>query len=232
MSQILAAALLWIVTHLGISSSPVRAVLVQRIGAGPYLLLYSIVAAATLGLLIYVFISVPRFEYWWMPNPDLYWVAKLTMPIACILLVGGFLVQNPSNVGQDQATAKLEDPSQTALMATGVTRITRHPVQWAITIWAAGHVIANGDIVSVIFFSSIFVVSFFGAMLMDRKKAGSMGDHWQAYTGVTSNVPFMALFTGRNRLVWSELWIPIVAGLLLYLAMYYFHETLSGAPIV
>ena len=105
-------------------------------------------------------------NYLWMPNPDLYWVAKLTMPIALILLVGGFMVKNPTNVGMS-----IEDPDSAADMARGVTRITRHPLQWAIVLWAAGHIVANGDVVSIIFFSSFLLLSGVGSFLMDQKKA-------------------------------------------------------------
>lgn len=227
MSEIWVASLLWVGTHLGLSSTPLRKILVGVIGEQFYLLVYSLLAAGTLGYLIWVYTDVPRFDYLWLPNPDLYWFAKLTMPVALILLVGGFMVKNPTNVGMT-----IDDPDQARELARGVTRITRHPLQWAIILWAAGHVIANGDWVSVIFFSSFFVLSLLGSMLMDKKKAVTLGPGWQGYAAVTSNVPFVAIVAGRNRLVIKELGLPVVVGLVVYAVAYYFHESYTGAVVI
>ena len=227
MTEIWIAAIAWVVTHLGLSSTPARAALVAKLGPNAFLGLYSLIAAATLGALIWAYGQAPRFDYLWLPNPDLYWVSKLTMPIACIFLLGGFMVPNPTMVGMT-----VEDDEQIVAMARGVTRITRHPFQWAVVIWSAGHIVANGDQVSIIFFSSIGIVSLAGTVLMDRKKAAAFGSVWAAYAGVTSNVPFAAILSGRNRLKWAELWVPIAAGLVLYAVFYWAHELITGAVIV
>ncbi len=227
MAEMWLAGLLWVITHLGISSSPVRRVLVDKIGTGPYLAFYSIVAAASLAYLIWTYGRVPRFDYLWLPNPDLYWVSKITMPLAFIFLLGGFLVTNPTNLG-----VRLDDPTQAADLARGVTRITRHPLQWAIVIWGLGHIVANGDLVSIIFFGSFVLLSGLGGVLIDLKKAQTLGPGWGSYARVTSNLPFLAIVTGRNRLVLSELWVPVLLGLAGYAVAYYFHEALTGSVIV
>ena len=227
MAEMWLAALLWVGTHLGISSTPLRKAIVGAIGEQAYLGLYSLIAAGTLAYLIWVYTDVPRFEYLWLPNPDLYWVAKLTMPIAFILLLGGFMVKNPTNVGMS-----IDDPEHASDLARGVTRITRHPLQWAIVLWATGHLVANGDKVSVVFFSSFLALSLAGSVLMDRKKAATLGEGWQGYAAVTSNVPFGAIITGRNRLAPKELLLPVLVGLAVYALAYYFHESYSGAVII
>ena len=227
MTEIILAAVFWVASHLLISSTPLRQALVNAMGEKIYLGLYSLVAVGALVNLVWVYHDMPRFEYMWLPNPDLYWVAKATMPVAFILLVGGFMVPNPSNVGM-----QIADPESAAEMARGVTRITRHPFQWAVIIWAVGHIVANGDVVSVVFFASFGLLSLFGSMLLDRKKSQTMGPAWGAYARVTSNVPFVALITGRNRLVLKELLVPLVLGLVVHALVYYFHETISGAVIV
>ncbi len=227
MTEMWFAALFWVFSHLGISSTPLRGTLVRMLGERGYLGVYSLVAAGALANLIWVYTDVLRFDYIWLPNPDLYWVAKITMPIALILLLGGFMVRNPTNVGMS-----FDDPEQAADLATGVTRITRHPLQWAVVIWALGHLIANGDWVSVIFFGSFVVLSFAGSFLMDHKKALTMGEGWTRYAAVTSNVPFLAILTGRNKLRLGELWLPTLIGLVAYALLYYFHEAISGVVIV
>jgi len=227
MQEVLIATVIWLVTHLGISSTPLRRVITGAIGEGLYLGLYSLLAAASLGYLIWVYTDVPRFDYLWLPNPDLYWVAKLTMPGAFILMLGGFMVKNPTAVG-----VRIEDPAQAAELARGVTRITRHPLQWAIIIWGIGHIVANGDNVSVVFFSGFLILSLAGSVLMDVKKAASLGEAWTAYANVTSNVPFVAILAGRNRLDFKELIMPIGAGLIVYAIAYYFHETYTGSIVI
>jgi uncharacterized membrane protein len=231
MAELWFAAAIWLVTHLGISSTPLRGVLVNTIGQGAYLGLYSLVAAGSLGYLIWVYPSVPSFDYLWLPNPDLYWAAKITMPVAFILLVGGFMVRNPTNVGMSISDTP-EAIEQAREMAKGVTRITRHPLQWAIVIWGVGHVIANGDWVSVIFFSTLALLGLIGGYLIDRKKAIALGAGWDAYAAVTSNLPFAAIVSGRNPLVAKELALPVLVGALVYGLVFYFHEAITGAIII
>ena len=226
MSEISLAALLWVGTHLGLSSSALRGKLVGITGAQGFLGLYSIVAAATLGYLIYVYTIVERYDYFWLPNPDLFWVSKLLMPIALILIVGGFMVKNPTMVGATLNAAEAES------IAKGVTRITRHPFQWGVVLWAGSHMVANGDWVSWVFFGSFAIISLVGCVLMDIKKANTMGDAWQTYSKVTSNVPFAAIFSGRNHLQLKELVLPIVVGSAVYALVYYFHDAITGTVVI
>lgn len=231
MAELWFAAVIWLVTHLGISSTPLRGALVRALGQTVYLIAYSLIAAASLAYLVWIYTVTARFDYLWLPDPDLYWVAKVTMPLAFILLVGGFMVRNPTNVGMTMANTP-QGLERAAKMARGVTRITRHPLQWAVIIWGAGHVVANGDWVSVVFFSTFVVLGLLGGILLDRKKASTMGEAWSAYAAVTSNLPFAAIATGRNRLVLRELLLPIVAGTIVYAVVFYFHEFLTGAIII
>lgn len=226
MSEISLAALLWVGTHLGLSSSALRGKLVSITGAQGFLALYSIVAAASLGYLIYVYTVVERYDYFWLPNPGLFWVSKLLMPIALILVVGGFMVKNPTMVG---ATLNAEEAES---IATGVTRITRHPFQWGVVLWTGSHMVANGDWVSWVFFGSFAVISLVGCLLMDHKKANTMGGAWQTYAEVTSNVPFAAILSGRNHLSPKELVSPIVVGSAVYALVYYFHDAITGTVVI
>jgi len=221
MAELWLAAGLWVGTHLGISSTPVRGGLVRVMGEGLYMLFYSLLAAVTLGYLIWVYVHAPRFDYLWMPDPDLYWYAKLSMPLAMMLLAGGFMA--PKAVDPQQAEA---EPFR------GVFRITRHPMQWAIIIWAVGHIIANGDTLSLVFFSAFLAVSFLGTLLMDHKKSMADPHRWQQLTAKSSNIPFAALVTGRNRWAVQEWLLPLLVGCVVYVAAYYFHEFYTGAVIV
>ena len=229
MNEIIIAALLWLGTHLGLSSSSLRPRLVNVVGAQGFLGIYSLVALATLAYLIWVYGVVPRETYLWLPNPDLFWIAKITMPIACVLLVGGFMVRNPTMVGM---TLDEMSDDEVKNLATGVTRITRHPFQWAVVLWGLSHMAVNGDLVSWVFFLSFVLLSFLGTMAMDKKKALTLGEGWQAYAGVTSNLPFGAIASGRNRLAIKELILPAIVGLVTYGLMYWGHEFITGTVVI
>ena len=228
MEQVIVAAGIWVISHLGLSSTRLRPLLVNRVGEQGFLGIYSLVAFASLGYLIWAYIDAQRFEYFWLPNIELNWIPKLTMPIATTFLMGGFLVSNPTMVGAQLSAEQAADSD----VARGVTRITRHPFQWAVIIWGLGHIAANGDQVSVVFFASFVLLSLLGSILLDKKKAQSLGAAWQAYAAKTSNVPFLAIATGRNKLAVSELWLPIVVGIVTYAVLYYFHESFTGAVVV
>ena len=228
MIYIILAALLFVGTHLGISSTGLRSRLVGAVGERGFLVLYSLIAIATLSYLIWLYNELPRYDYLWMPSPERYMAAKILMPLAMILAIGGFLVKNPTMVGGE----RLLKGSSAEDLARGVTRITRHPFQWGVLLWAISHLIANGDVNSVVFFSAFGLLAGLGTLAMDRKKAQTLGAGWTAYAGVTSNVPFAAVLSGRNRLVVSELWLPVLLGLLGYAALAWRHEWVSGVRIL
>jgi len=226
--EILLAGALFVGTHFGLSSTGVRPRLVAALGERGFLVFYSLVSAATLGFLIYLYGNLPRFDYLWTPSPTLYLVAKLIMPVAMILLLGGFLARNPTAVGMAD---QLDDPALRDDPARGLARITRHPFQWSVVLWAVAHLIANGDTHSVAFFSAFLVLSLGGTVLIDRKKAAGHPEGWRAYAAATSNLPFAAIATGRNRLVLRELWLPVAVGLAGYALTFWGHEWVGGVRI-
>lgn len=228
MGALLIAALVLLVTHLGISGTALRGQLVSRIGEQAYLGVYSVITLASMGYFIWLYGELPRLDYLWFPDPVLYWVPKILMVIACVLMVGGFMVKNPTSVGQESA---LDSQESVIAAATGVNRITRHPFQWAVILWAASHLVANGDTVSVVFFTAFILLSGIGSLSLDAKKQATLGDAFTPFAALTSNLPFGAILAGRNKLVLGELLLPLVAGIVLYLAFYFGHEWLSGVGI-
>jgi uncharacterized membrane protein len=222
------AGLLFLGTHFGLSSTSLRRTLVARLGERGFLAIFSLFALVTLSYLIWLYGELPRYDYFWLPSPELYLVPKIVMPIALILAVGGFMVPNPTNVGAEKL---LTQPAEGDI-ARGVTRITRHPFQWGVVLWASSHLIANGDSISVMFFATFLLLSGFGTVLMDRKKSATLGDDWISYRDQTSNLPFAAIFSGRNRLVVSELWLPVAVGLAVYVLLFWGHAWVAGVRIV
>jgi uncharacterized membrane protein len=196
-------------THF-VSSTPLRPALVRAMGEWPYRGLYALVAFATLGWMIWAYANAPTEPLW----PGLRPLPAAVMPFAFILLVCGFW-RNPTIVGADRLL-KSADP------ARGMIRITRHPIMWSFMLWSLAHVLARGDVKSVIFFGGLFALAALGTVSIDSKKASN--PDWARFASVTSNIPFVAIAQGRNRIVWREIgWLRPAAGLALFFLVFFFH---------
>jgi uncharacterized membrane protein len=223
MIQLLLAAAFLIASHYGISSTPLRGSLVDRLGERSYLAVYSAIALVAIVWLSIAYAGAPHVGLW----PFAAWMALvplLLMPVALIFLVGGVSTPNPTAVG---APDRL-DPEDSA---RGILRITRHPVMWAIALFALTHMLANGDLASLIFFGSVAALALIGTLLLDRKYAARRGADWRGFAEVTSNVPFGAIAADRQRIVFEEIgWLRIGAAFALYIALLVLHPWLFGVP--
>jgi uncharacterized membrane protein len=224
LSGLVFAGALFVVAHLGISSTGLRGVLVRTLGERGYLGVYSLLAIVTLVYLILTYNASSHAQFLWVPTHALRGIAFAVMPVAMMFLFGGFMVRNPTAVGQQAMLAGIGEGS-------GLLRITRHPFQWAVVLWATVHIIANGDAASLIFFGSLGTLSLVGTFAIDAKKARTMGEAWSRFAAVTSNVPFAAIAAGRNRLAVAELWLPLGVGLLGYGLVLWGHRYVSGVSL-
>jgi len=199
MTQLALATLAFLATHF-VASTPLRPVLVRAMGEWPYRALYSLVALATLAWMAVAYSAAPRELLW----PGLRHLPSAAMPFAFVLIACGFW-RNPTIVGADKLL-KSDDP------ARGIIRITRHPIMWGFMLWAASHIVARGDLRSLIFFGSLLGLAAIGTSLMDSRK--KTNPDWARFAAVSSNVPFVAIAQGRNRIRWREIgWLRPAAGL-------------------
>ncbi|HEX6156791.1 MAG TPA: NnrU family protein [Burkholderiales bacterium] len=199
MTTLLAATIVFLATHF-IASSPLRPLLVNALGEWPYRGAYSLVALVTLVWMGWAFANAPR-EPLWMGIRE---VPYVVMPLAFVLIACGYR-RNPTMVGADKLL-KSEDP------ARGIIRVTRHPIMWGIMLWAASHILARGDLRSLIFFGGLLLVAALGTILMDARKR--QNPDFARFAAVSSNVPFVAIAQGRNRIRWREIgWVRPAAGL-------------------
>ena len=216
-------AVLFIVTHLGISSSPLRGGLIGILGENGYLGLYSLISLGVIVWLSYIYAGMDHGQYLWAPGFVSSAIARALMPIAMILLVAGFATRNPTAMKMEDALD--QEPR-------GILRITRHPVQWAILLWALAHLLANGDVASLIFFGAFAIVAGLGTVLIDRKVRAREGARWEPFERATSNLPFAAIVTGRNRFVAGELGLGGIAiAVVLFVVLYMFHDLFSGVAL-
>jgi uncharacterized membrane protein len=151
------ASAAFLATHF-VSSTPLRPALVARIGERPYQGLYVFVAFATLGWMSWAFAQAPREPLF----SGFREIPFVLMPIAFVPLVCGF-GRNPTIVGAEKLL-RSEDP------ARGMIRVTRHPIMWSFMLWAAAHILARGDVKSLIFFGTMLVLAALGSVSLDFRK--------------------------------------------------------------
>jgi uncharacterized membrane protein len=215
MTALLAATAVFLLTHF-VSSTPLRPVLVKALGEWPYRGLYSLVALAAFAWMVWAYVNAPREPLW----TGLRFLPVVVMPFAFVLLACGYW-RNPTMVGADRLL-KSDDP------ARGMIRITRHPIMWALMLWSGAHVLARGDLKSIIFFGGFFILAALGTLSIDSRKKSN--PDWARFAAVTSNLPFAAIVQGRNRIVWREIgWLRPLAGVALFAAFFAAHGWLFGA---
>ena len=215
MTWLVAATAAFLLTHF-VSSTPLRAALVARLGEWPYRGAYSAAAFVSLAAMIWAYAVAPREALW----PGLRHLPSAVMPVAFILIVCGYW-RNPTMVGADRLL-KSEEP------ARGMIRITRHPLMWGIMLWSAAHVLARGELASSVFFGGFFLLAALGTVSIDFRKRTN--PDWARFAAVTSNVPFVAIAQGRNRLDWREIgWKRPLLGIAVFLAFFFLHPWIFGA---
>jgi uncharacterized membrane protein len=209
MGSLVIATAAFLATHF-MTSTPLRGKLVAAIGEWPYRGLFSLAAFATLAWMIWAYATAEHDHLWTGPRTPPY----VVMPFAFVLLACGYW-RNPTMVGADKLL-KSKEP------ARGMIRITRHPIMWAIMLWAASHIVARGDLKAVVFFGGFLALAALGTVLVDARKRSN--PDWARFAAVTSNVPFVAIAQGRNRIAWGEIgWLRPAIGLLAFVALLYFH---------
>lgn len=193
MSELWLAAAAFLVSHVALSSRPLRDPLVRTLGERPFQGLYSLVAIGLLVWLLMAFGAAPPGPLLWSLGPVGDVIALVLMPLAVLLLVGGVSQPNPTAVGGDRFLASA-DP------ARGVLRITRNPVMWSIGLWGLAHLAAGGDLRHVILFATLTILALAGTMSIEAKARRRRGVAFEAFAAATSNVPFQAVLQGRQSL--------------------------------
>ncbi len=163
--------------------------LIERFGVNGYRVLFSVVSSLGLVLLIYGFAHAPYLQVWTPPSWTRH-VAMLLMLPVFILLLAAYL---PGEI-----KAKV-----------------RHPMLAAVKFWGLAHLIANGDLASMILFGSFLAYAVFDRIALKRRPAGEL--------------PFVpdAATARRNDI------IAIIGGLVLYVVfLVWLHPLLIGVAVV
>ena len=222
MPLLIIAALVWIGIHLGIAGTRLRDAVVRRIGDGPFRAGFSVMSVAALVFLVLAWRGAPSTLLWVAPD-WLRWLLVVAMLPAFVLFVGSVSGRNPTMIGPS---------GQEAQPPRGMIRVTRHPMLWSFAIWAAVHMVGNGDTAALVFFGAFLVTALAGMPSIDVKLARRNAAGWQALSAATSIVPFAAIAQGRNRFAPSEIgWLTPAIGVVVWIVVLVGHPWLfGGAP--
>lgn len=131
--------------HLLPSAPLVRQSLLTRLGEGPYKGLYSVISL--LGFILIVLgMAAADFRSLWLPPS---WAHSVVVP----LMLPSFILLAAAN------------------MPGNIKRFCRHPMLWGVTLWAAGHLLANGDLASILLFGAFALFSLFDIVSVNRRGA-------------------------------------------------------------
>ncbi|MBT4689948.1 MAG: NnrU family protein [Rhodospirillaceae bacterium] len=226
MVSLLLASLLFVGIHAVISGTGLRAVIVGKIGQGPYMALFSLLSAGALFWCILAYAAAPHVELW----ADVTALKMLAIPLMLVAIVLAALASstpNPTATGGEKA---LRDEQS----ARGIIKVTRHPFLVGVTIWSIAHILANGDLASVIMFGGFLALSLIGPLQIDAKRAAKYPDTWPHFIQQTSWLPFAAIIQGRNKVTLNEIgWGRIGGGVALFLVILLLgHEWAIGVSVL
>ncbi len=198
-------------------SHPARAGMVKAIGDKGFLGVYSLVSLASFAWIVIAFRSIgPGGAMLWNGASDALWALGSVLTILALVLLLGSLRGNPAL--PDTPVASVEHAE-----ATGVFAVTRHPMMWAIAIWAAAHILVWPSPRTLVTAGAMGVLALLGAHLQDRKKEALLGEAWKRWEAQTSYWPH----PGALAKIGLGLWVTAFAA---WLALTALHLWLAGIP--
>lgn len=177
-------ALLWAAftaTHLGLASVRVEPRLRARLGDGPFLGLYSLVALAIfVPLMQHYFTNRHAGEWLWAiaVGTPLRVALYAAMTLALVLVAGSLLRPSPASV----APGKPE--------VAGVYRVTRHPMVLGLALLFALHLVPNASSTDVAFFGGFVAFALAGAWHQDARKLHAPPPGFAEFHASTAFLPF------------------------------------------
>ena len=221
-TSLVAAVVFFVGIHLLVPPTRLRPLLIGWLGEGPYRGLFGLLSVLGLAWLGFAYGAAPVEPLW--DGAGLRQLALVIMPFAWILLVGGLTSPNPTAVGGEGSLARDRGPS-------GFIKITRHPVMWAFALWAFSHLLANGDVASLLLFGPLLFLALFGARVIDQRRQQANPAGWAELRAQTSFLPLGVVLSGRTRLTLRDvgLW-RLALGLGLYVLFLFLHPMVIGVP--
>ena len=220
MSSTLMIVALWLGfagSHMMMSSLRIRRGLVARLGDGPFLGLYSLVAFAFFVPLVRTYFAHKHAGplLWSMAiGTPLRWAIYVGMGVAFILMVAGLLRPSPTSIMPGDPTPR------------GAQLLTRHPLFMGLGIFGLLHLIPNGNAADVAFFGGFPVFTVLGCWHQDRRKLATGTAELRSFYQRTPFLPFAGSESARGIHELGR--IVIVGGFVVTVVLRYFHSAWFG----
>lgn len=203
LTLLVAATLLLVASHVVPSAPGIRARLMASAGRRGFYAGYSLLSVLALILVIWAWRAAAGGPWLYVPAHEARLLAVALMPLALFLLVGR-LTTRPGG----------DTPH-------GIYRITAVPGSTALLLWALLHLPNLGEARTVVLFLGMAAIALFA--LIKNYRCSPPG---RRRAGI---LPFAAILSGRERLVWSEIgWWRLGAALALYLLLILGHPHVIG----
>ncbi len=209
-----AASIALVGTHFALSH-PLRAPLVNAIGAGAFMGLYSLVAAACMLWMVFAFRAAPAGDLG-AASGDFGWFVSTIITLPALVLFLGSLRNNPALPAPGAEQAAQRQP-------TGVFAVTRHPMMWGFALWALSHIVLWWSWRTMIVATAILILALVGAHFQDRKKRTLMGEAWAEWEAKTSYWPHWGKLFGAGAVLW-------LVAIALWLLVTWAHLPAGGVP--
>jgi len=208
-----AAFLVFFLSHTLPVRPPLKPWVQARLGQVGFTLFYSLLSLSVLAWLIGAAGRAPFVPLWqWFPWQN-HATLALMLPV-CLVLAMALARPNPFSFG-GAGNARF-DPAR-----PGIVRLTRHPLLVALTLWAAAHLLPNGDLAHVLLFATFATFAELGGRIIDRRKRRDMGADWDRLIAATQAA-------APHPASWVSATVRAVLGLVLYATLIWLHPHLFG----
>lgn len=180
-------------------------------GIAGFNIAYSVLSLILLAWIIRAYQLAPALVMW-TQEPWMRWVPLIAMLPATLLLTLGMTSPNPFSIGPG---SKDFDPAR-----PGILRLTRHPILVGLALWAAAHMVPNGDVAAWMIFAPLLGLALIGPKLLDAKRRRTRPD-WAELAALTQR-PRLAMLAEIGG------WKPLLA-LAIYASLIWLHEPVIGA---
>lgn len=196
-----------------------RTALIARMGRPRYLRTYSLLSGVLVAWVVAAALGAPYLPLW-TQEPWMRLVPNLAMPFAAMLVAAGLAAPNPMSVTLAGAPFDPDRP--------GIVALTRHPVLWGFGLWAASHLLVNGDVAVGSLFLLMLAFALAGMPLADRRARARLGEpQWRRLNQRFPATPFAAILSGGTAMEGLS-WRWLAAGIAAWLLLLLLHAPVIG----
>ena len=211
------AFICFLAPHIIPSIPGLRPRLITLLGRPVYLALYVTISIITFVFLLFAAANAPHVQVWGL-GPGQIYVSLITMALACILLVVGLTTANDLSL-----SLRRLHPGQKHASALSWTR---HPLLWSLGLWGFAHLLANGDVTSIVLFGVLGGFALLYIPLLDRRKQRELGT--SAWSDQAAKAPAMLFGHPSGLRIDGQAFLQILIGLVLFGTLLHLHESVIG----